>query len=229
MEHRFEARAAEVVGVNAAILLHNLAYWCNHNRQNGRNLNDGAYWTYNSNRAFREQFPYLGRDAIETAIKKLEDGGYVVIGNFNEDKRDRTRWFSVTEAGYALDRNDECGEVTDAKPRSAKKPEGKSDQDNTACEVMRYLNERAGTSFNVNAKGHQRLIRGRLSEGYTMDDFKRVIDSKADEWLGTDMGAYLRPSTLFSLCHFDEYLNSASTKTGAGHGEYAAYDFAAQT
>jgi uncharacterized phage protein (TIGR02220 family) len=226
MEHRFEARAAEVVGVNAAILLHNMAHWCNHNRMNDRNFHDGAYWTYNSNKALREQFPYLGRDAIETAIKKLVDGGYVVIGFYCEDKRDRTRWFSVTELGYALDRNDECGEVADAKvERAERKPRAKRDSD--AAEVIRYLNDRAGTSYKETAQGHVRLIRGRLSEGYTVDDFKRVIDNKSDEWCGTDMETYLRPSTLFAPSHFDEYLNNR-TKNGARHGEYSTYDFSAQ-
>ena len=225
MEHRFEARAAEVVGVNAAIILHNLAYWCNHNRHNGRHLHNGAYWTYNSNKAFREQFPYLGRDAIEAAIRKLEDGGYVVIGNYNDDRRDRTRWFSVTEAGFALDRNDECGDVTDA---VVERPAKRVTRESEEPEVIRYLNERAGTSFKESAQGHLRLIRGRLSEGYTLDDFRKVIDSKVDEWLGTEMETYLRPSTLFAPSHFDEYLNRAKTKTGAGHGEYSAYDFATQ-
>ena len=221
MEHRFEARAAEVVGVNAAIILHNLAYWCNHNRYNGRHLHNGVYWTYNSNKAFREQFPYLGRDAIETAIKKLEEGGYVIIGNFSDDKRDRTRWFSVTNAGYALDHNDECGKVADA---VAERPAKRVSRNDGAPDVIRYLNERAGTSFKENAQGHLRLIRGRLSEGYTLDDFKHVIDAKTGEWLGTDMETYLRPSTLFAPSHFDEYLNSTSSKSGGSHGKYSAYD-----
>lgn len=226
MEHRFEARAAEVVGVNAAILLHNLAYWCNHNRHNDRHLHRGAYWTYNSNKALREQFPYLGRDAIESAIRRLEEGGYVVIDNFSDDRRDRTRWFSVTKEGYALDRNDECGDVADAAPREARvETETKRDErDGIASEAMRYLNERAGTSFNVNAKSHLKFLRGRLAEGYTLDDFKRVIDTKVGEWLGTEMETYLRPSTLFALTHFDEYLNSASTRSGGSNGKYSAYD-----
>lgn len=215
MEHRFEARAAEVVGVNAAILLHNMAYWCNHNRQNGRHLHDGAYWTYNSNRAFREQFPYLGKDAIETAIKKLVDGGYVIVGFYCEDKRDRTRWFSVTELGYALDRNDECGEVHDAKVERAERPkaEGKSLKYEAEChEVIEYLRERSGRKVQ-HVDSNYAYIRALLNgkEPVTVDDMKAVVDVKCSQWKNdARMGKFIRPKTLFSKEHFFDYLLEAS-------------------
>ena len=52
------------------------------------------------------------------------------------------------------------------------------------------------------------MINGRLSEGYTVEDFKKVIDNMQTEW-GNDekMSQYLRPSTLFAPTHFPEYLN----------------------
>ena len=40
-----------------------------------------------------------------------------------------------------------------------------------------------------------------------MEDFKRVIDLKCDDWSGSQMEMYLRPETLFGS-KFDSYLNA---------------------
>ena len=61
----------------------------------------------------------------------------------------------------------------------------------------------------------QRLIKARLNEGYTINDFKAVIDKKAEEWKDDPkMAQYLRPETLFGT-KFESYLNApnASRKT----------------
>ena len=58
------------------------------------------------------------------------------------------------------------------------------------------------------------MIRARWNEGFRVDDFKRVVDTKVKDW-GNDskMNQYLRPVTLFSN-KFDDYLNqSPVTKT----------------
>ena len=44
-----------------------------------------------------------------------------------------------------------------------------------------------------------------------IDDFKTVIDKKADDWIGTDMEKYLRPETLFGT-KFESYLNQPEKK-----------------
>lgn len=76
-----------------------------------------------------------------------------------------------------------------------------------ACkEIVAYLNQRVGKNFKANTKGTQRLINARLKEGYTVSDFKRVIDMKAAQWQGTEMDKYLQPSTLFST-KFEGYVN----------------------
>ena len=46
----------------------------------------------------------------------------------------------------------------------------------------------------------------RLKEGYTIDDFKTVIDKKVSGWLGTEFEQYLTPQTLFGS-KFEKYLN----------------------
>ena len=53
------------------------------------------------------------------------------------------------------------------------------------------------------------LINARFNEGYTKEDFIKVIDIKTNEWLKTKMEQYLRPETLFSN-KFEGYLNQSS-------------------
>jgi len=73
-------------------------------------------------------------------------------------------------------------------------------------EIILYLNNKAGTSYRANSKTTQQHINARLSEGYTVEDFKTVIDKKCADWLGTEWEQYLRPTTLFGT-KFENYLN----------------------
>lgn len=73
-------------------------------------------------------------------------------------------------------------------------------------EIILYLNKKAGTSYKPNSKTTQQHINARLSEGFTVEDFKTVIDKKCAEWLGTEWEKYLRPTTLFGT-KFENYLN----------------------
>lgn len=74
-------------------------------------------------------------------------------------------------------------------------------------DIINYLNAAIGTKYRYQSKLTQRLINARFKEGYTVDDFKTVIDKKAKEWKGTEMEQFLRPETLFST-KFEGYLNA---------------------
>ena len=72
--------------------------------------------------------------------------------------------------------------------------------------VISYLNEKAGTSFRPTTIKTRTLIRARAKEGFTLDDFKAVIDNQCAEWLNdAKMARYLRPETLFGP-KFEGYL-----------------------
>ena len=73
-------------------------------------------------------------------------------------------------------------------------------------EAVDYLNEKAGTKYKSNSKNTTKHIKARINDGYTLEDFKRVIDKKCSEWLNTDMEKYLCPDTLFGS-KFEKYLN----------------------
>lgn len=105
MVHVFEVEVAEKYGVNAAILLHNLFYWCEHNRANGKCFHDGYYWTFNSAKAFTTLFPYMSEYQVRSSIQKLVDDGLVITGNYNQSAYDRTTWYAVTISGASMLKN----------------------------------------------------------------------------------------------------------------------------
>ena len=82
------------------------------------------------------------------------------------------------------------------------------DVDKSHFEIIEYLNLKTGSKFKATTKPYIQAIRSRLKEGYTVNDFKTVIDKKCREWQGTKLEKYLTPKTLFAPSHFDTYLNS---------------------
>ena len=79
-------------------------------------------------------------------------------------------------------------------------------------EILNYLNLRTGKKYTGRSKAQREHIIARLKEGYTVDEFKTVIDNKVKAWGHDDkMRQYLRPGTLFST-KFETYLNDTETE-----------------
>lgn len=75
------------------------------------------------------------------------------------------------------------------------------------AEIVTYLNEKTGSSYRPNTSKTKELINARIKEGFTVEDFKTVIDKKTAMWKNDPkMSAYLRPETLFGT-KFEGYLN----------------------
>lgn len=88
--------------------------------------------------------------------------------------------------------------------------------------IVDYLNSKTGKTYRYQTPKTQKLINARMSEGFTVDDFKTVIDKKVADWLKTDMERYLRPETLFGT-KFEGYLNEngrmENNERNPGHHE----------
>lgn len=222
MNHYFDVEIAKIYGINAAVILQNLAHWIQKNEANGTNFYDGNYWTYNSKKAFAELFPYLSQKQISTALAKLIDDGIVITGNYNKSAYDRTLWYALTEKGKSIlhfgtmeNVKKENGNSENVQPipniNTDIKPNLKTNNThNTEIEeIVAYLNEKAGTNYRAKSKDTQKHINARLAEGFTVEDFKTVIDKKCSDWIGTEWEQYLRPATLFGT-KFENYLNSKS-------------------
>lgn len=150
------------------------------------------------------------------------DTGVVVIKDWklnNYIKKDRykkTRYFDemkqllVQENGtYELVDNMEtfCNQIGDNMETQVRLGKYSNNILSTCEQVIAYLNQKTGKKFKANTKATQRRISARIAEGYNLEDFKQVIDTKTSQWLNNkEMSKYLRPETLFST-KFESYLN----------------------
>lgn len=97
--------------------------------------------------------------------------------------------------------------VTDSNATEEDKEEERERDKEIYKSIVSHLNQRAGTAYKPTSKKTQSLIKARLNEGFSLDDFMRVIDNMCAEWLNdAKMQDYLRPETLFGT-KFESYLN----------------------
>ena len=80
------------------------------------------------------------------------------------------------------------------------------------AEIITYLNDKTNSNYKPSSNKTKDLIKARLNEGYQLEDFKRVIEIKTEEWRNDPIWSkYLRPETLFGT-KFESYLNQKSGK-----------------
>jgi predicted phage replisome organizer/uncharacterized phage protein (TIGR02220 family) len=84
-------------------------------------------------------------------------------------------------------------------------------------DILQHLNAKAGRNYRrINEHTTARL------KEYSVEDLKMVIDWKVCEWAGGEMAKYLTQETLFSVKHFDTYLDDA--RRNLAGVEKKAYD-----
>ncbi len=71
VNHGFNVGLAKKYGVNEAIILSDIIYWIQHNKDENFNLFDDRTWTYRTYNGFQKHFPYWSRRQIEHLLKKL--------------------------------------------------------------------------------------------------------------------------------------------------------------
>ena len=73
--------------------------------------------------------------------------------------------------------------------------------------IIDKLNQVAGTNYRSSTPKTKTLIQARLKEGFSLEDFYRVIEKKFGEWgKNPEMAKFIRPETLFGT-KFESYLN----------------------
>lgn len=133
MIHQFKITLAKEYGIEEAIFINNFHYWITENKANDRNFFDGRYWTYNSQRAYKDLFPYLNEGKIKRIINSLVEKGILMKGNYNANQYDRTNWYAFTDEGLALVQNyyidwskTTNGRVENSRPIPNNKPNNKT-------------------------------------------------------------------------------------------------------
>ncbi len=182
-----------------------------------------------------------GRDSLRTGIKELEEAGYIHRTRI----RDERGCFKEYEY-HVFELPNQVGKSYLGYTQLGKSHLGKPDTTNNNStnnnltnndgnilsgnptaypyrDVINYLNKQTDKQYKPTTKKNQTVIRARTDEGFTLDDFKRVIDNKVAEWKGTDMEKYLRPETLFGT-KFEGYLNQTPKLSGVDQLERMKYD-----
>ena len=140
--------------------------------------------------------------------KKLDATGdvtlHTVTGNVSETEGNAIELELERELERELDKN-HC-------------PDSPDDSSQFIKDVVQYLNDKTGKKFRASSKKSKTVIIARKKEGFSLNDFKSVIDVKSSEWLGKDMEQYLRPETLFGT-KFEGYLNQKGGKVHASDKE----------
>ncbi len=185
-------------------------------------------------------------DSLKSGIKELKEHGYVKRYPVKNEKGKIARWemiiYEVPQGEYPLVENPQMEkplvdkplvenplllstkELSTNKPNTDKQNNTMSssnEEDNQSSipyeDIVSYLNEQAGKSFKHKTAKTRSLIKARFKDGFTIDDFKRVIDIKAAQWLtDSNMSQYLRPETLFGT-KFESYLNEKGAKNNVGN------------
>jgi len=89
----------------------------------------------------------------------------------------------------------------------------KNEKNEYIVEIINYLNNATGKNYRHTTKKTRSLINARIKEGFAVDDFKKVIDTKNTEWKHNQkMQKFLRPETLFGT-KFESYLNQNNNST----------------
>lgn len=91
-------------------------------------------------------------------------------------------------------------------------------------DIVSHLNAICKTAFRLNSKSTIKHINARLHEGFTLADFKMVIEFKNSKWsLDEKMREYLRPETLFGT-KFESYLQEAKRNAPRARVAHTGFD-----
>ena len=171
-----------------------------------------------------------GVDSVRSALKELEDSGYLVRSRARDEKGKVGKAIYDLYEKPALEKPILENPIQEKpildKPILEKQAQINTNEINTNelntkidivpeqkqepipyAEIITYFNKVAGTHYLLRGKEIKKFIKARWNDGFRLDDFKTVLDKKAGQWKNdAKMSKYLRFETLFSN-KFESYLN----------------------
>jgi hypothetical protein len=99
MNHSFNVQIACIYDERCAILIQHFDHWLTKNaaEKNSYYYHEGTYWTKCTIPGLHKIFPYISKDQLKRTLKKLKDKEVITSKQFNEDKNDRTNWYTFTK------------------------------------------------------------------------------------------------------------------------------------
>lgn len=204
---------ATKIGLNEAVVLQQIHYWLGISKH----TIEGRTWVYDTYEEWQKQFPFWSVSTIKRTIRSLEMLGYLLSENWNEMKMDKTKWYSIEYEKMQELEDDQPEHQTPFVEEKASKGVSEQMKESAAshsvkkeipyAEIICYLNEKTGKNFKQDSTKTREMIHARYGEGFTLEDFHRVVDLKSAEWISNpDWNKFLRPETLFGS-KFESYLN----------------------
>ena len=222
------------VGLNGALFLQQLHYWILRSNNVKENI---VWVYKSLDDWIAEDFPFMSRSTLKRTISDLKKADLIITKTFNKMKIDKTNWYTInyqklesmslpwgqnepsigSKWSHAEGQNEPTNNQrihreyiyspdTSIDDSSEEKPNEVVMTDEHKI-VIDYLNEKAGTRYEYNSTKTITLLNTLFRKGYSVEDIKKVIDIKCNEWLPQEaMRMYLRPRTLFSN-KFEDYLN----------------------
>ncbi|WP_255287684.1 conserved phage C-terminal domain-containing protein [Bacillus thuringiensis] len=218
----------------AGILLGQIVYWYMPNEQGKSKLRvkkNGEFWLAKSREDWRNEIRITPKQ-YDRAIKILIEKGFVEVQKFKfngaptnhiklniSEVTERVKWIltfgEIQNSPFGeMELTETVNSLTEITTETT--TEITTLKDNVPYEdIVSYLNEKVGKSFKHKTAKTRSLIKNRFKDGFTINDFKQVIDIKAAQWLtDSNMSQYLRPETLFGN-KFEGYLNEKIKGVGS--------------
>ncbi|PIC77627.1 replication protein [Sporosarcina sp. P19] len=219
-----------LVGINGALVMQQVHF----RSLISKNVRDGHRWIYKTYSDWTKEFTFWSSNTIRRIIYDLEEKGYLISAHHhNRMKIDNTKWYRIDytklpASTFELEQVT-CSEAPCApvevkqvhvaelgKPITKELKESLKIKNKDQVEmnldvahiVIQYLNDKTGKHFKATSAATKKMIAGRVKEGYTQEDFMKVIDLKVSQWMNhAEFNRFLRPSTLFSATNFENYIN----------------------
>ena len=93
--HGFNVEEAHKYGVEKAILLQHIRFWCVQNKGKDTHEHDGLVYMYQSAQDMHKHYPYWSRQKISRLLRDMEAEGIIKSGNFNKFAYDQTKWYTI--------------------------------------------------------------------------------------------------------------------------------------
>ena len=105
MYYSFDVNAAARYGVEEAVLLEHIRFWCEKNQSNPDCQQEGRCWMYASAARLAEHFPFWSVPKIRRLLKSLVRQGALLEGRFGRFAFDRTLWYAISESALSMFQN----------------------------------------------------------------------------------------------------------------------------
>lgn len=164
--------------LDEAIVLNQLNYWIERNKDANRNFRDGHYWVYNSYEAWRKQdFPVWSATKIKRIFTSLEGKGIVLSANYNKLAIDKTNWYTIDYdklkkfiEEYSKGQNETPKDQDEISKDTDDQSTGQNDQTLDQSErALPDINYRDYSTENTN-----RDYRTEITDKYALEDMKRL-------------------------------------------------------